>query len=92
MTVQLVTAVHNYLGLSTDTKPSSGVRDGSYFYETDTGLIYRFEVSGNRWHNDRSASLSIGQYQTENTRLINLMEQVLLELQAANEANGIEVS
>ena len=91
MAVQLITVVHNYIGLSIDTKPTSGVRIGSYFFETDTGLTFRLHL-GEQWHNDNTATLSIGRYQAENTALINLMEQVLLELKAANEANGIEVT
>ncbi len=26
----------NYIGRSTDTKPTTGVKDGEYFYEVDT--------------------------------------------------------
>ena len=90
MAVQLITNIHNYIGISADIKPVNGVSPGSYFYETDTGLIYRMHEGG-QWNNDKSVTLSIGQYQAENAILIRLMEQVLLELKAANAANGIEV-
>ena len=36
-----------YLGLSTDTKPTIGVRIGTEFYETDTGTTYIY--SGSAW-------------------------------------------
>lgn len=91
MAVQLVTTVHNYLGLSTDSKPISGVRSGSYFYEIDTGLTFRINATG-QWYIDKSATLSIGQYQSGIIDLKDLMEQVVLELRAMNEANGIETS
>lgn len=36
-----------YLGLSTDTKPTEGVEVGTEFYETDTGYTYIY--SGSAW-------------------------------------------
>ena len=91
MAVQLVTTIHVYTGLSTDTKPLSGVRLGSIFRERNTGLEYRLTAGGN-WEIDKSVPLSIAQYQSGTADLRELMEQILLELKAANEANGIEVS
>lgn len=37
----------NYLGLSTDTKPTEGIDPGTKFYETDTGKKYIY--SGSAW-------------------------------------------
>lgn len=41
MTVQMVTTIHNYIGLSTDGKPTDNtVPIGSEFYESDTKKKY----------------------------------------------------
>lgn len=39
--------VYKYIGLSTDTKPTSGVTLGSEFYERDTEKI--FVYTGTAW-------------------------------------------
>ena len=36
-------------GLSTDTKPTTGVINGSAFIEIDTSTIYFFDAAGNQW-------------------------------------------
>ena len=36
-------------GLSTDTKPTTGVVNGSAFIEMDTGTIYFFDAAGSQW-------------------------------------------
>ena len=90
MTVRLVTTIHIYSGLSTDVKPMSGVRSGSVFHELDTGSTYRFG-DGSGWAVDKSVPLSAGEYQIRTAELRRLMEQTLLQTQAANLANGIEV-
>ena len=36
-------------GLSTDTKPTTGVVNGSAFIEMDTSTIYFFDAAGNQW-------------------------------------------
>ena len=97
MTVLLSSpTAHRYIGSSTDSKPEN-VMEGSTYHAVDTGeyWVYHNFI----WELDLSLATvleamtsNIGQYQAENTVLICLMEQVLLELKAANEANGIEVS
>lgn len=47
MTVQLLEYINHYLGLSSDSKPTSGILKGSTFTETDTGLVYKFD--GSSW-------------------------------------------
>ena len=42
-----VTRVHRYIGLSTDTKATTGVPAGSEWYETDT--LSRFVYNGTSW-------------------------------------------
>lgn len=36
-------------GLSTDTKPTNGICEGSIFVEVDTGNVYFFKESGSSW-------------------------------------------
>ena len=36
----------NYIGRSTDTKPVTGMHNGSSFYEMDTGTTYYFDADG----------------------------------------------
>lgn len=38
-----------YDGLSTDTKPTDGVRNGSVFVEMDTGKEYLFDAENDQW-------------------------------------------
>lgn len=40
------TLMTEYIGLSTDTKPVTGVYNGSIFYEMDTGDTYYFDADG----------------------------------------------
>lgn len=39
-----------YNGLSTDTKPTENVRNGSVFIEIDSGKIYFFDQENVEWH------------------------------------------
>jgi len=50
MTVSLVTTIQRWIGLSTDTKPSSEVKVGSTFYELDTGQPFIWD--GDAWVED----------------------------------------
>jgi hypothetical protein len=54
MTVRIVTKIHNYVGQSVDTKPTTGVEAGSTFHELDTGDDYVF--SGVSWVIDTGAT------------------------------------
>ena len=38
-----------YYGLSTDSKPTTGVGNGSIFIEINTGKAYFFNAAGNSW-------------------------------------------
>lgn len=37
------------VGLSTDTKPTTGIANGSTFLEMNTGKIFMFNEDGNAW-------------------------------------------
>ena len=37
-------------GLSTETKPTDGLVDGSAFLEVDTGLVALFDSDNSEWH------------------------------------------
>lgn len=38
-----------YYGLSTDSKPTSGVGNGSIFVEINTGKVFFFNADGSAW-------------------------------------------
>jgi len=46
MTTRLTTTTKNFIGLSTDVKPTAGVPSGSTFQETDTKDIYIYNAAG----------------------------------------------
>ena len=39
----------NYMGLSTETKPTEGLATGSLFIELDTGTVYYFNADTSAW-------------------------------------------
>ena len=45
---------NEYNGLSTDTKPTDGVRNGSVFIEIDTGKRYLFDEENKEWNEQPS--------------------------------------
>ena len=45
-----------YDGLSTDTKPTGGARNGEIFIEIDTGKIYLFDEEGQKWYEQEASS------------------------------------
>lgn len=42
--------VHDVRGLSTDTKPTDGIANGSTYFEMDTGKMYMFDQDNETWH------------------------------------------
>lgn len=38
-----------FIGLSSDTKPTDGIYNGSVFLEMDTGSIYMWSEEGQEW-------------------------------------------
>lgn len=40
---------HEYVGLSTDTKPTEFVPNGSTFVEMDTKKLYAFDAANSEW-------------------------------------------
>ena len=90
MSFKLVTTIYRYVGTSPDVKPTTGVTVGSTFQELDTGDNYVFS-SQNIWTLDKTAALSVGEYREGVLEIRVLLENIFLELQAANLANGIEV-
>jgi hypothetical protein len=47
MAYTLVTTIKNYIGESTDVKPTVGIPAGSLFYESDTKAMYKY--TGSAW-------------------------------------------
>ncbi len=41
--------ISTYWGVSTDTKPTDGVGNGSRFIEMDTSKIYCYDAAGETW-------------------------------------------
>lgn len=41
--------VKDYVCLAADTKPTSGIANGSMCLEMDTGKIYAFDETGSEW-------------------------------------------
>lgn len=46
MTVTKLAVIDTYIGLSTDEKPTTGVRAGSRWLERDTGREYAYDGDG----------------------------------------------
>lgn len=44
------TWIHDVRCLSTDTKPTEGIHNGSTLMEIDTGKGYLFDAVGKQWH------------------------------------------
>lgn len=42
-------AIRDYIGISTDTKPSGNVANGSSYLEMDTGKTYYYDADGEEW-------------------------------------------
>ena len=81
MPYQLKTHIHNYVGDSSDNKPTTDIPIGSVFYETDTTITYMWE--GRDW---TPTSIVSVQYEQ---RIINdtandLLERILNELLEMN--------
>lgn len=77
MTVSLVTTIQRWEGLSTDTKPSSDVREGSTFHEIDTGQKFIYQV--NDWVKDNSGPVSTLDFMGVEAAKRRLMEAQLIK-------------
>ena len=49
MLTPLTSATMTYFGLSTDSKPTEGVGNGSAYIEMDTSTIYFFDAENSTW-------------------------------------------
>lgn len=41
--------LREYRGLSTDTKPTTNVANGSIFFEIDTGKVFMYDETNTQW-------------------------------------------
>ena len=89
MAYKRIQTIGRYEGVSTDAKPTANIKEGSQLSELDTGR--RFTMMDGAWKEDMAEPLSIGNAIQLNNKLRRLAELTLLEVQAANRANGIEV-
>lgn len=46
----VTTVNQTYYGISTDSKPTEGIGNGSCFIEMDTGKGYFFDAENGEWH------------------------------------------
>ena len=49
ITKQTIYTLQQYEGLSTDTKPTTNIPNGSRFLEMDTGKVYMFDQTNLTW-------------------------------------------
>ena len=56
ITKYTITESTTMFGLHTDTKPTTGVPNGSAFIEMDTGKIFFFDAAGAQWFEWGAAS------------------------------------
>lgn len=49
MTTDGVLVEVEYRGLSTDTKPTENITNGTTFIEIDTGKVYMFDIENEEW-------------------------------------------
>lgn len=47
--VTVLNLTTQYAGLSSDTKPTDGARNGDSFFEMDTGDTYWYDADGKAW-------------------------------------------
>ena len=62
-------------GLSTDSKPTSGIITGSKFFEVDTGAGKCFDEVGAEWHDDPETS-GLGELKSEIEAITPVVETV----------------
>ena len=55
--VTVCNLIDEYNGLSTDTKPTEGVRNGSVFLEMDTGKTYFYDEENSEWDEQVSSGV-----------------------------------
>lgn len=87
MAYKRIGTIGRYEGVSMDIKPTDDIKEGSWLHELDTGR--RFKMTSGVWVEDFAESLTTGRAIQLNNELRGLAEKILLEVQAANRANGI---
>lgn len=50
VTTDTIYTIQQFVCLSTDTKPATGVPNGSRCLEMDTGDLYIYDAANNTWH------------------------------------------
>lgn len=88
MSVKMIATIQVWEGLSTDAKPTA-TNVGSKFHELDTGKDYVW--TGDAWALDMASPLTTGRANELVREVKPILEQLLIEVNAANEANGIFV-
>jgi len=84
--VLLETKLFRWRGLSTDTKPSSGVPQGSTFNEIDTGN--KFVYQDEQWLEDLSGPVKFADFEETEARKRRLAESQYLKSGKSIETDG----
>lgn len=78
-------SIHNYSGLSSETKPTTAggntVPNGSRWREVDTGKTFHFNAHNDKWYEtDRYALFIANDMPMVDLRALSLFEQMLIAL------------
>lgn len=75
------------VGLSTDTKPTTGIITGSKFVAVDTGAGYLFDETSGEWHENTQLSEAVAAYLDEHPEAL---DQAAIEAMFGDQLDGIE--
>ena len=77
MSYKRIQTIGRYEGMSTDTKPTTGIKEGSWLRELDTGR--RFKMTNGAWIEDLSETISTFNYGVTEAASRRLTEDQLNE-------------
>lgn len=81
---------HHYIhavGLSTDTKPTTGIITGSKFVAVDTGACYLFDETAGEWNENQQLSEAVAAYLDDHPEAI---DQAAIEAMFSDQLDAIE--
>lgn len=75
------------VGLSTDTKPTTGIITGSKFVAVDTGAGYLFDETAGEWNENQQLTAAVQAYLEDHPEAI---DQAAIEAMFGDQLDGIE--
>lgn len=81
---------HHYIhavGLSTDTKPTTGIITGSKFVAVDTGAGYLFDETAGEWNENQQLTEAVAAYLDDHPEAL---DQAAIEAMFGDQLDGIE--